>query len=153
MRTITIKAPWTVPILLGAKTTENRRQNTHYRGPLAIHVSRTRCPYGTADPRIVAFAPTANLPANRSTRNLALFPGGIVALAELADCHRATDRCCPEWGEPDAWHLILSGLRPLAYPVPARGALGVWPMPDALAAAVMAAVRPPTLADVGVRHG
>jgi hypothetical protein len=140
MRAITVKAPWTVPILLGVKTVENRRQNTRYRGPLAIHVSRTCCPIGYADARMVAFASTANLPTNRPTRNLALFPGALVALAELVNCHRADGGCCqPGWGEPDAWHLLLRHVTPLAGPVPARGALGVWPVTAELEHAITAA--------------
>lgn len=131
MRAITIKAPWTVPILLGIKGVENRRQATRYRGPLAIHVSRTWCPVGAA----VLDGYTAARGGNRaSVANLALTRGHIVAVCELVDCHRDAG-CCRPWGEPGVWHLILRHVRPLRRPVPARGALGIWtPAPELVAA-------------------
>src|SRR5262249_29654947 len=81
-----------------------------------------------------------DLPTNRTLRDLALYPGAVVALAQLADCHHADGACCRrQWGQPDAWHLLLRNLTPLAYPVPARGHLGVWPLTPALEHAITAA--------------
>ena len=153
MRAITIKAPWTVPILLGIKTVENRRHNTHYRGPLAIHVSRTWCPDGATDPRVSAAAYRRALGQRPHIRALATTPGAVVAVAELVDCHRADGRCCPDWGRPTDWHLTLADVQPLTYPLPARGALGVWPVPSLLAAAITIARTPPTLATLEAHRG
>lgn len=136
MRAITIKAPWTVPILSGAKTVENRRQPTEWRGPLAIHVSRSWCPIGAADPRVRLAAYLA--PA---VRDIALTIGAVIAIADLTDCHRATDDCCPTWGDRDCWHLVLRQVRRLPHPLPARGSLGVWTPNPVLASAIRMATQ------------
>jgi len=129
VRAITARPPWTLPILAGVKTCENRRQPTRWRGLLAIHVSRTRCEVGDADPRIHRVHA-----AYQGTRAAALADayGCIVAVADLVDCHPDTG-CCPPWGDPDAYHLTLRRVRLLTRPIPTRGALGVWTPPPEIA--------------------
>jgi hypothetical protein len=144
LRAITIQAPWTVPILLGAKTVENRVQPTRHRGPVAIHVSRTRSRHALADPRMLVYALVADQPAHRRLRDLALSSGAVVAVAILVDCHSDRGCCREQWGEPETWHLVLACVSPLTCPVPARGMLGVWPVPAPLAQAI-AAAGPPTV--------
>jgi len=149
VRAITIRPPWTVPILTGAKTVENRRHNTHHRGLLAIHVSRTWCPAGAADARVQAATGPDTIGDRHGLHRLALTGGAVVAVAELVDCHRATTElvdcseatgCCPPWGEPDCWHLVLAHVTPLQWPIPARGNLAVWTLPAAVADAVTGAL-------------
>lgn len=97
------------------------------------------------------------LPASDITlgRKTTLMPfGAITALVEVAGCHDA-DSCRaqrPEWA-PDAngplrprwqwcspwavsgqWHIELANVQPLPEPVPCRGALGLWRLPDVLLA-------------------
>ena len=45
-----------------------------------------------------------------------------------------TPRMCSEWAQPGQYHLELANPRPLATPVPCRGALGLWTVPDEIAA-------------------
>lgn len=139
MRAITIKAPWTVPILLGIKTVENRRQATRYRGPLAIHVSRTWCPNGANTPAVIDTYTRAHAGPRPTVADRALTAGHLVALADLTDCHRDTG-CCRPWGEPGTWHLALRHVRPLTTPLPARGARGVW-TPDPRVTAALSMTR------------
>lgn len=66
--------------------------------------------------------------------------GAIVAVAELVDAHPDAG-CCRPWGESQyseasgrvrtvVNHLVLEEIRPLAEPVPCRGALGLWRLPE-----------------------
>src|SRR3954453_1170134 len=41
VKALTVKQPWATLILAGGKDVENRSRRTHYRGPLAIHVSQS----------------------------------------------------------------------------------------------------------------
>lgn len=134
LRAITVQPPWTVPILTGAKTVENRRQATCWRGQLAIHVSRTWSPHAATDPRIRGLDAVPD-----HLWRLATTSGAIIAVARLVDCHRDTGCCRHVWGNPDAWHLVLANITPLTVPVPARGNLGVWPVRDQLTIAVYTA--------------
>lgn len=133
VRAITVRPPWTLPILAGFKGTENRRQPTRWRGLLAIHVSRTRCEVGDADPRVQRVR--AAYRATRAAR-LADAYGCVVAVADLVDCHPDAG-CCAPWGDPDAFHLTLHGVRLLPRPIPTRGALGVWTPPPPIAARLL----------------
>lgn len=68
----------------------------------------------------------------------------MIALADLADCHPAND-CCPPWGDNTyagrrVHHLVLADVHPLAEPVPYRGFVGLWTVPDDIAAAISAAL-------------
>ena len=43
---------------------------------------------------------------------------------------------CSKWAQIDQWHWQLANVRPLAEPVPAKGALGLWKVPDDIESAV-----------------
>lgn len=47
-------------------------------------------------------------------------------------------RGCSPWAQPDQYHLVLASPRPLAEPIPCRGALGLWTVPDDIVAALPA---------------
>jgi hypothetical protein len=74
--------------------------------------------------------------------------GAVAALAEVAGCHHATD-CfghspesgnyrgyCSPWAAAGQFHIVLTNVRPLATPVPCRGMLGLWRLPDDVEKAV-----------------
>src|SRR5665647_2394501 len=83
-------------------------------------------------------------------------PGVILGVVDLVDVHGATPddlgriRCattqpgepwgmaCSEWAMETAFHLVLANPRPLATPIPWRGALGLWPVPADLEAQIRA---------------
>jgi len=128
LRAITVRPPWSLPILLGVKRVENRRQPTTHRGLTALHVSRTPCLTGARDPRVIAAQ--KRIPAELDRLHTAGH-GAIVATFQLTDCHPVTGRCCRPWGDQPTtgmpiYHYVLSGVHPLRYPVPARGSYGVW---------------------------
>jgi hypothetical protein len=111
-------------------------------GALAVHAGRaldelaldTTAPQGFQHP-LVRRTYAAAAPRMRTL-------GAIVALAELADCHRAGG-CCAPWGEdePDVWHWVLTGVRALKHPVPCIGHRGLWRPDPATLAALLAETR------------
>jgi hypothetical protein len=52
-------------------------------------------------------------------------------------------RFCSPWGQDEQQHLVLANPRPLATPIPYRGALGLRKLPSDIAAAVLAPPFPP----------
>jgi ASCH domain len=126
-RALTVKLPWAACIASGHKTVENRAARTNYRGPVAIHTS------------LRGFDETALLSpwvleALMVAPGQSFHHGRIVAVAEITDCHQC-DRGCSIWAQDGAWHWVLSGIRPLQWPVAATGQLGLWkPRPAVLAA-------------------
>lgn len=135
MKALTVRPPWSDAIAHGGKTVENRGRQTHYRGLLAIHAGKR-------------FDWDAEYPPGEMRKWCApedLPLGAIVAVADLTGCHSSSTTCgpdgiglCSPWGRWDAWHWQLSNVRPLADPVPCRGALGLWTVPDEVESAVRA---------------
>jgi hypothetical protein len=97
----------------------------------------------------------AGLPFDDVTlgRKTTLMPfGAIVALVEVTGCHYAySPKCCPDipalgtevlqgpcspWAADRQYHIELANVRPLAEPVPCRGALKLWPLPEDVEKAV-----------------
>ena len=128
MRVLSIRQPWAWCIASSTKRIENRSRFFRYRGPLAIHAGLT------VDDWALEHAPPV-LDAIRDWRRrhpgerLQMPTGGIVAVAELVDCHVAAG-CCAPWGEPLIHHLRLEGVRALKTPVPLRGRLGLFRLDD-----------------------
>lgn len=134
MKALTVKQPWAWATCYGGKTTENRSRRTNYRGEIAIHAGLTWDHDADSDPRILTL---------ENWHRGQVPTGAVVALAEIVGCHEAPGgslRCCHPWGEPGGWHWEFTNVRPLATPVPCKGALGLWTLPDEITAAVRAQV-------------
>lgn len=142
MRGLSVRQPYAWAIACAGKTVENRSRPTRYRGLLAIHASKTKPSSDDVhNPLILnAIAELGNVidPAASSM-------GAIVAVAELYGCHQWPDAgsCngrgrppCSPWASPDQWHWKLRKVRPLPEPVPCRGMLGLWRLPDDVEKAV-----------------
>lgn len=142
MRGITIRQPHAWAVVYADKI-ENRSRNIagSYRGWVAIHAGRERDDrwmYGYAWP---AGAPTPRMDDAPT--------GVVIGVARLVDVHhwRDEDDCngaigddgeptCSPWGMADHWHLVWADRTPLPHPIPWRGALGLWTVPDELEAAI-----------------
>lgn len=92
----------------------------------------------------------------RKPRDVANWPpklalGAIVAVATVTGSHFRgwDDECgdpagysagviCSPWAMPDQWHWEIADVRPLAHPVPAKGALGLWTVPEDIKSATTA---------------
>lgn len=120
MRALTIRQPWADAIAHPTKRTENRTWTTKYRGPLLIHAGAAYDPMGRFI--ITDWDALDSWPDTRSA---------IIARAELADVHPATNGCCAPWGEPGVYHWQLTDITPLPDPVPCKGRLGLWTPPPA----------------------
>ena len=148
LRALSIRQPWAWAIATQEKDVENRSWQTHYRGLIAVHASRRL----DEDAVIPAPAAAEALQVLRAEVTLAhrLTPsaehmrlGRIVAVAEITGCHEDGE-CerewgfCSPWAQRFQWHWQLSGVRPLAEPVPCKGALGLWRVPDDIESAIRA---------------
>jgi hypothetical protein len=122
MKALTVRQPWAHAVLYLGKTIENRTWPTAHRGPLLIHAGSSRAelalgtyPDGTPVP-----------PADR------LVFGALLGVVEVLDCVRYEDlggRRNDPWAE-GPWCWLLGNPRPLALPVPYRGTLGLFQVPD-----------------------
>lgn len=137
MRVLTVRQPWAWAIIHGGKTIENRVRNIagSYRGPVAIHA-------GKSDD-LAAFGQVAQILGIRFADYVPA-RGAIIGVVDLVDVHGVVETAgrfhcttvsaptqpnqsgaCSVWADPDATHLVLSKPRPLADPIPFRGALGL----------------------------
>ena len=78
--------------------------------------------------------------------------GAVVAVARITGCHLhdmdkhcgeyAVEACagllCSPWAQLEQWHWQLADVRPLAEPVPCKGKLGLWTVPEDTERAVRA---------------
>ena len=119
MKALTVCQPYAEMIAAGEKHVENRTWPTAYRGPLAIHAGRSR----------------AWLERDDVLERPEMTFGAFVALTDLVECVPvAVLRSRPNWHE-EAHHLsgpwcwVLAHVDRLS-PVPYRGALGLWTVPD-----------------------
>jgi len=127
-----------------------------YRGPLWLHAgARSRWDPAGEHSQLVRRAwnswvrtrPDAAELLGGPTRNCHLIRfGAVSALAVVTGCHHAT-ACpasggddiwplCSPWAAYGQWHIELADVRPLPEPVPCRGMLGLWRLPDDVEKAV-----------------
>lgn len=141
MRILTVRQPWAWAIIHGGKDVENRVRNIagDYRGPVAIHVAGKYAEHVDSEALDDATErwhdqPGADCNRHPWTSNV----GKIIGVVDLIDVHSPApdlsrdDFCqspmgdlCSPWAELESWHLVLANPRPLAEPIPYRGALGL----------------------------
>ncbi len=121
MKAITVLQPWATLLITGASRYAVRSWQTSYRGPLLIHAGRRLVTHG---PYRAALQTCAFL--DRMPR------GCILGFAELTDCLPVEAVAEPGLGDtrPGAWAWRLERPTRLARPLPLRGVLGVYEVPD-----------------------
>lgn len=141
LKALTVRQPWAWCITDEAKRVENRiwQPRGDWRGPLALHAAQT------LDTRALD-ALTRDWGKRHAPRGDQLALGAIVGLVRLADVHPADKKTCPQtcrnWGEFPAkgakplFHWILDDVTVLRTPLPCKGALQLWNVPDDVAAAL-----------------
>lgn len=124
MRAITVRQPWAWAILHADKDVENRSWTTDYRGPLLIHAAAKKPPKDDV----------AWLESNGLTKCPEVFElGAIVGMVTLMnvvkyDKKRHADN---EYAEgPFLW--MLEYPIPFQTPIPFKGQLGFFNVPDEL---------------------
>lgn len=165
MRAITVRQPWAWAIIHGGKDVENRSRNIagSYRGLVAIHaglaidedydrhdigaavgrLARAN-PGGSGLAQVAQYARDEQTPGNSIAERFGN-RGAIIGVVELTDVH---DDCtemvegfghtptCSPWAMSDHHHLILSAPIALPRPIPCKGRLGLWTLPDEISAKV-----------------
>ena len=126
MRALSIMQPWAAAIAYGAKRVENRTWTVPRWAigqVIAIHASKK--------PDI-----SARPPAGECWPDHRMHLGAVIAVAVVAGCHHSSDasECpgpkCSSWAVLGQYHWLLSDVLPLAEPVPCRGMLGLWRLPE-----------------------
>jgi hypothetical protein len=146
VKALTVRQPWAAAIIWHGKCVENRSRPVSYRGPLLIHAGLAEPEWG----EFLMVSNTASTPPTwteeRRTR------GAILGIVTVDGCHHAADcrppdrqdgrrpryRTCSPWAQVDQFHWMLTDPWPLAEPVPARGMLGLWNVPEEAERAVRA---------------
>jgi hypothetical protein len=133
MRALSIRQPWTDAIVLGTKRVENRG----WPAPawilgrvIALHASKV-ADRGAQPP------PGEEWPSGLTDSSRL---GAVLAVARVRDCHFTTGGLCgcSPWAVPGQFHWTLADVRLLPDPVPCKGALGLWRLPEDVEAAVRA---------------
>jgi hypothetical protein len=151
MRALTVRQPHATAIIRMGKPVENRTRNIagNYRGPVAIHA-------GIYEPGRVGQRTMfdQDLEVERDKGGLLLrskrlaWPyrlplGVIIGVVDLTGVHHADegdmrgesavgipDGMCSPWAQSNHWHLVFENPRVLARPIPYKGQLGLWTLPD-----------------------
>jgi len=125
MYALSIRQPWAWLIVHGWKDIENRTWRTRVRGRLLIHAAKGMTNREYLDAIEFAHAacgvPIPSLPTHEQ-----LHRGAIIGSANLVDCvnHSDSPWFCGPMG------FVLRDPAPLVRPVPFRGSLGMFDVPD-----------------------
>lgn len=125
MKAITIRQPWAWAICRRGKRIENRSRDWKYRGEIAIHASKR--------PPLSYVRDSVDWMLDRGLSSWDDWPGivdvpcgAIVAVAYLL---RVVVNSESEWFT-GPYGLELGDVRVLARPIPAKGALTLWTVPE-----------------------
>lgn len=168
MRVLTVRQPWAWAIIHGGKDVENRSRSLGpYRGPVLMHAGREvdieafRAADRDGGPLHAALRRGAGMLRSKGweagTPPWRQWAGHLIGVVDLVDVHTSDDgghdkllrdkdgevasfTGCSPWANPDAWHLVLANPRPLAEPIPYRGALGLRTLDEATTARVLEAI-------------
>jgi hypothetical protein len=147
MKALTITQPWATLIAVGAKRIEMRSWPTKYRGPIAIHSSKA---FPKDCFRLCRTEPFLSILIKCGLNKEADLPlGSIIATANLVECIQtelmpknilyppvvamtAHEYDFGDFG-PGRYGWILDNVRALKTPIPCKGSLGLWTVPEAIA--------------------
>ena len=127
MKALSVKQPWAWAIMSAGKDIENRDWSTSFRGTVAIHASKgmTRDEYDQ-----VYFFVREQEGLWHAIESLPPFEkldrGAILGTVNITGCVRSS---ASPWFMGD-YGFVLSDPRLLAEPIPCKGQLGFWQVPD-----------------------
>jgi hypothetical protein len=143
MRALSLTQPWATLAAIGAKTIETRSWPTYYRGPLLIHASKGFPGWA----RDVCLRPRFQMALGRAGYCGApaeLTVGAIIGIVTLVGCVSTsqalemasdTEKEFGDYG-PGRFAWQLSEALRFDEPIPCKGALGLWKVPDEIARAL-----------------
>lgn len=155
MRALTIRHPYSYAIIQWnwGKLVENRSRNIagSYRGPVAIHQAVHEAHVTGSDVDLITYCLDADEEQRQSMaqRRAWVARGEVIGVVDLVDVHYVDghserwdaeaerNATCSPWAHRGPiWHMVFANPRPLAHPIPARGQLGLWTLPDDVEQAV-----------------
>jgi hypothetical protein len=117
---LSMKQPWAFAVLHLGKSVENRKWRSSFRGRVVIHASRTTDDDGMDYIRAAGFALPTRLPT-----------GAYIGEVTISDCVPQSE-CRSPWAF-GPWCYLLEEPVSYAEPIPARGWLGFYPVPEDVA--------------------
>lgn len=151
MKALTLTQPWATLVAIGAKRIETRSWATSYRGPLAIHAGKGLGPVGGMAGLIhqYSFSPFWDVLLSNGYPPEKMPRGAVIATCRLVGCPPTptthpkiqTGWTDEETGEqwdldpqerafgdysPGRFAWLLSDIKMLPEPIPAKGALSLW---------------------------
>ncbi len=139
MKAVTVQQPWAQLLILGAQRYHLRSWQTQHRGPLLVHAGRrlitTRCKWPPLEPW------RALLKRHGLAAPEWLPRGALLGSVTVEDClpleqllYADPEAVEPALGlyPPGLWAWKLRSPCPFAKPIPCRGALGIFDVPDTL---------------------
>jgi hypothetical protein len=142
MKCLSLIQPWATLIILGAKRIETRSWHTSYRGPLLIHASQCKSFDALVEQEPFKSAIIEGYGVNHLKTVLPLPRGYILGAVNLDDCQpverlAVTERFMENPNEqafgdysPGRFAWLLSNPQPLVSPIPYKGKLGIFEVPD-----------------------
>lgn len=124
MKVLSVCQPWAWALIHGPKRIENRTWPTIHRGPLAIHAGKSRQWLASEDPDAWPKLYGVEFPAKSD-----LVFGAVLGVVDVVDCVPFEDVA----DEPFAsgpWCWIIERPRPLTAPIPWKGQLMLFKIPD-----------------------
>lgn len=135
MKALTVKQPWAQLIMHGGKDIENREWPTRFRGHVAITASGKidRAEVWSACEFMKQWIPRFS---NRLFVDEALkYPTGcVLGTVKIVGCVTASDS---PWFQ-GTYGFVLADPRPLSVPIPIKGSLGLWDLPEDIEQLVVA---------------
>jgi len=140
MKVLSVRQPWAWAIIHGGKDVENRNWDTKFRGRLAIHAGKQ---FDISKADFNAFKvgiygePWTSMAQRYSGESSVNFcgvqMGGIIGTVEVYDCVRDS-LCDSPWKADgdDFYCWLLRDPVALPWPIPMKGQLGLWDVPDSL---------------------
>lgn len=128
MKALTVKRPWAWAIVSGQKDIENRSRRTHHRGELLIHAGTGWDGHPTVLEKLIRLGVEIPSPVDPETVDHPYFASGaIIGSVQVVNC--ITESWSP-WAVPGYHHWLLRDAIVFPEPIPCRGMLGLWTVPD-----------------------
>lgn len=143
MKALTIRQPFASLIAIGEKKIETRSWNTAYRGPLAIHSSKS---FSKFEKDICKRRPYRDCLKKHGLSELDLPLGAIIAVCELVEIIPTEKFIRSDWPhlifanelifgnfEKGRYAWLIKDVRILEKPIEFTGRLGLWDLDDNIA--------------------
>jgi hypothetical protein len=128
VKALTVRQPWASLIAAGIKPVENRTWPVPrgFTGPLMIHAAAAVDKTAMDEQHVRDALGEDMLLPDLPTSAIVAVVGKVEPHRDLIGGH------CAPWGLDDCWHWVLSDVRALTVPVPAKGRLGLWTPDEAV---------------------